>query len=132
MMKAEVYNLYGEAVSAAGNIKARRVTERYFEPGRTAWRGLGELDDSGLYLREEYRRFDAGSRDLAEDDAFPDGCRCADVITGRIDPDECPMFGGACVPGNAQGPCMVSSEGACGIRYQNAETERAPCKRIGL
>ncbi|MDR1953424.1 MAG: hydrogenase formation protein HypD [Clostridiales Family XIII bacterium] len=114
-----VRNLYGEAVSAEGNTKARRVTARYFEAGRATWRGLGELDESGLYLRDEYRRFDAGSHDLAEDVALPDGCRCADVITGRIDPDECPMFGTACAPGRPAGPCMVSSEGACGIWYSN-------------
>ncbi|MDR2156416.1 MAG: hydrogenase formation protein HypD [Clostridiales Family XIII bacterium] len=118
--RGSVRNLYGEAVSAEGNPKARRVMERYFKPGAAVWRGLGEMDASGLYLRGEYRRFDAGSRGLDEDGCLPDGCLCADVITGRIDPDACPMFGGACVPGNAQGPCMVSSEGACGIWYQNA------------
>jgi hydrogenase expression/formation protein HypD len=117
--KSLVRNLYGEAVSAGGNVKARRVTEKYFETARTTWRGLGEIDDSGLYLRGEYRRFDAGSQDLARDAALPDGCRCADVITGRIDPDECPLFGSTCAPGDAKGPCMVSAEGACGIWYGN-------------
>jgi hydrogenase expression/formation protein HypD len=114
-----VRNLYDEAVSAKGNIKAQRIIEKYFEPARAAWRGLGTMDDSGLCLRTEYARFDAGSRDLPDDDALPEECRCADVITGHIDPNECPMFGTACTPGSARGPCMVSSEGACGIWYRN-------------
>jgi hydrogenase expression/formation protein HypD len=115
-----VRNLYGEAVSASGNVRAKRIMETYFEPTSVVWRGLGMLEDSGFRLREAYLRFDAGSDDLTADDALPADCRCADVITGRIDPDECPLFGVACVPWDARGPCMVSAEGACGIRFQNA------------
>ncbi|MDR0519742.1 MAG: hydrogenase formation protein HypD [Clostridiales Family XIII bacterium] len=112
---ALVSNCYSEAVSAEGNAKAREIVDNYFERGSAVWRGLGTIADSGLYLRERYASFDAGSRALTEDASLPKGCRCADVITGRIDPKDCPMFGGACTPENAQGPCMVSSEGACGI-----------------
>ncbi|MDR1496415.1 MAG: hydrogenase formation protein HypD, partial [Clostridiales Family XIII bacterium] len=49
----------------------------------------------------------------------PEGCRCADVITGRADPPSCPAFGASCTPENARGPCMVSAEGACGVWYEH-------------
>jgi hydrogenase expression/formation protein HypD len=118
-------NLYPSAVRAEGNVRARRLVEKYFERGAAVWRGLGEIADSGFYLREAYARFDGGSRDLGADAALPAGCRCGDVITGRIDPGGCPMFGGACDPVRPLGPCMVSAEGACGIWYQNTYTPEA-------
>ncbi|MDR0356823.1 MAG: hydrogenase formation protein HypD [Clostridiales Family XIII bacterium] len=114
-----VLNLYGEAVSARGNVRAQSAMRKYFEADSVEWRGLGALDASGFYLREEYLRFDAGSRDLAPDDSMPDGCRCADVVMGRVNPVDCPLFGVSCAPGDARGPCMVSAEGACGIVYEN-------------
>jgi hydrogenase expression/formation protein HypD len=112
-------NLYPEVVSSDGNLKAQNVIQKYFEPGAAVWRGLGSIEKSGLYLRPEYECFDAGSKGLDEDAALPAGCRCGDVITGRIDPPDCPMFPEACTPDDAKGPCMVSSEGACGIWFQN-------------
>jgi hydrogenase expression/formation protein HypD len=112
-------NLYPEVVSKEGNVKAQDLIRKYFNPGAAVWRGLGSIGESGLYLRPEYERFDAGSRGLDEDAALPAGCRCGDVITGRIDPPDCPVFPEACTPDNAKGPCMVSSEGACGIWFQN-------------
>ena len=46
------------------------------------------------------------------------GCRCGDVLTGRITSEECPCFGRACTPEHPVGACMVSSEGACCITYR--------------
>jgi hydrogenase expression/formation protein HypD len=112
-------NLYPEVVSEAGNVKAQEVIGKYFKPEPAVWRGLGSIGASGLYLRPEYKTFDAGSSSLDEDAGLPEGCRCGDVITGRIDPVECPLFGETCTPLSAKGPCMVSTEGACGIWYQN-------------
>jgi hydrogenase expression/formation protein HypD len=121
--RGAVVNLYSEAVTRDGNARARAVTDNYFERGAAVWRGIGVLAGSGLYLRPEYAAFDAGGRDLTEDAAAPEGCRCADVITGCADPPECPLFGSACTPDNARGPCMTSSEGACGIWYENAQAQ---------
>ena len=112
-------NLYRNAVREHGNQRALQVTEEVFEKGSAVWRGLGSIEDSGLYLRDEYSIYDAGSRQLTEDMILPEGCRCSDVITGRIDPNECPMFGCGCDPIHPFGPCMVSAEGACGIWYRN-------------
>lgn len=119
--KAEsaVHNLYKNAVKAEGNIKAQEIISRYFEPGSAMWRGLGIIPDSGLYLKPEYEQYDAGSKGLDQDIELPEACRCGDVIIGRINPSECPVFGKACNPMNPYGPCMVSSEGACGIWYRN-------------
>jgi hydrogenase expression/formation protein HypD len=115
-----VLNCYDEAVTEQGNVRAREAVDKYFENGAAVWRGLGPIADSGLYLRPQYLGFDAGSRSLTKGAAPPAGCRCADVITGRADPPECPMFGSSCTPVNALGPCMVSSEGACGVWHENA------------
>lgn len=114
-----VHNLYKNAVRTEGNKKAQDIIDRYFEPGSAMWRGLGMIPDSGLYLRPEYEAYDAGSKGLDQDIQLPEACRCGDVIIGRINPNECPMFGKSCNPMNPYGPCMVSSEGACGIWYRN-------------
>ena len=114
-----VHKLYKNAVRTEGKKKAMSVIERNFEPGAAMWRGLGLIGDSGLYLRPEYAAFDAGSKGLDQDIELPEACRCGDVIVGRINPNECPMFGNACNPMNPYGPCMVSSEGACGIWHRN-------------
>ena len=114
-----VHNLYKNAVRTEGNKKAQEIISCYFEPGSAMWRGLGMIPDSGLYLRPEYESYDAGSKGLDQDIQLPEACRCGDVIIGRINPNECPMFGKSCNPMNPYGPCMVSSEGACGIWYRN-------------
>ena len=118
--EGRVENMYPNAVKENGNPKALQAMEDVFTAGPAMWRGLGLIDDSGLYLKDEYGAYDGGSRGLDEDMQLPEGCRCGDVITGRINPDQCPMFGsGACTPMDPFGPCMVSSEGSCGIWYRN-------------
>lgn len=113
----KVKNLYSNAVRDEGNHKALTVLETYFEPGPAMWRGLGVIEDSGLYLKDTF--YDGGSRGLDKDMELPAGCSCGDVIVGKINPDQCPMFKTKCSPMNPFGPCMVSAEGACGIWYRN-------------
>ncbi|MDD4797093.1 MAG: hydrogenase formation protein HypD [Eubacteriales bacterium] len=110
-------NLYAEVVRPAGNAKALAVIEAYFEPGEAYWRGLTQIPASGFYLKDRYKQYDAGSRGLHGGQERGD-CRCGDVLTGRLSPVQCPLFGGVCTPQNAVGPCMVSAEGACGIWYR--------------
>lgn len=112
-------NLYRNAVRDNGNAKALAAIEEVFEPGPATWRGLGEIPGSGLYLRGEYAAYDGGSRGLSSDMELPAACRCGDVIVGRIDPNQCPMFGQGCDPIHPYGPCMVSAEGSCGIWFRN-------------
>ena len=112
-------NLYRNAVKEDGNRKAVDVMNAVFEEGPAMWRGLGVIENSGLYLNDEFSGYDGGSRALYEDMELPAECRCGDVIVGRINPDQCPMFGRKCSPMDPFGPCMVSSEGSCGIWYRN-------------
>lgn len=115
--REKVKNLYTNAVHTEGNRKAQAVIEEFFEPGPAMWRGLGIIEGSGLYLKDSL--YDGGSRGLDRDMELPAECCCGDVIVGRINPDQCPMFGERCSPMHPFGPCMVSSEGACGIWYRN-------------
>ena len=115
----ETENLYRNAVKDDGNRKALDVIADVFETGPAMWRGLGIIEDSGFYLKKELGGYDGGSRELYEDLELPKECRCGDVIVGRINPDQCPMFGRKCSPMDPFGPCMVSAEGSCGIWYRN-------------
>ena len=115
----KVDNLYKNAVKDQGNQKAQSVIQQYFEQGPAMWRGLGLIPNSGLYLREEFQMYDGGSRGLDSDMELPEDCCCGSVIVGKINPNQCPMFGRECTPMKPFGPCMVSAEGACGIWYRN-------------
>lgn len=115
--QTQVKNLYTNAVRRGGNLKALDVMGRHFETGPAMWRGLGIIQDSGLYLKDAF--YDGGSRGLDADMKLPEGCRCGDVIVGKINPDQCPAFKKRCTPVSPFGPCMVSAEGACGIWYRN-------------
>jgi hydrogenase expression/formation protein HypD len=108
------------AVSAGGNAAARRLLAEVFIAADVPWRGLGVIPQSGLVLREEYAPYDATRRfDLPQmaSHELP-GCRCGDVICGRLLPTDCPLFAHRCTPRDPLGPCMVSSEGACAASYK--------------
>jgi len=108
-------NLYGEAVTASGNVHAQKLLERFFEPVDMRWRGLGVIPQSGLGLRSTYRRFDTQVRLGLQtpEDREVKGCRCGEVLAGRCTPAECELFATRCTPIQPLGPCMVSSEGTC-------------------
>lgn len=108
--QGKILNLYPSVVKEEGNLRAQEQLARYFEPDTAYWRGMGGIPGSGLYLREEFMEFDAGSRGLADD--AETSCMCGEVLTGR-DPSDCPLFGKACTPDHPRGACMVSLEGAC-------------------
>lgn len=112
-------NEYKRAVSREGNELARKILYECFEPRRDIWRGLGEIDGSGLGLKKELERYDAEKKfSLSFATAAPTACRCGQVITGQIPSTACPLFGTACTPEDPLGPCMVSSEGACAAAYK--------------
>ena len=118
--KSLVQNEYRRAVAPRGNPLARAMMDRCFLPRRDLWRGLGAIEASGLGLREELAAFDAEKRFGVEYNAAakPTACRCGEVITGRLSPAQCPLFGRRCTPEDPVGPCMVSSEGACAAAYK--------------
>ena len=49
--RAELVNLYPEAVRPRGNRVAQDLLERVFEPAEVPWRGLSRIPESGLVLR---------------------------------------------------------------------------------
>ena len=115
-----VQSAYPQGVRPGGNERAKALLSLVFEESGAAWRGLGNLPGSGLTFREPYTRFDARVRLGLEDRETPEpaGCRCGDVLAGRIAPSDCPLFGVTCTPEEPVGPCMVSSEGSCAAAYR--------------
>lgn len=110
--KKGMKNLYKNVVTYEGNQKAMEMVSKYFEPSDSSWRGMGKIKGSGMALKPEYSRFDVGSIGLDEDH-MPAGCQCANVLVGKLSPNQCPLFGKLCTPDNAHGACMVSTEGSC-------------------
>ena len=113
-------NCYPRVVSDEGSVPARKIVSEMMEPVDSEWRGLGVIAGSGLRLKDEFASFDArGKYDVPaiEGRANP-GCRCGQVLQGRIRPSECPLFGKACTPEHPVGACMVSSEGACSAFFK--------------
>lgn len=110
---------YRRGVSPGGNRQALKIMEQVFEPCPADWRGMGNIADSGLKLREEYRRFDAAlAFNIEPGPAYePEGCICGDILRGVKTPQDCRLFGKACTPQYPVGPCMVSSEGSCSAHY---------------
>jgi hydrogenase expression/formation protein HypD len=109
---------YSRAVRPEGNRKAREIMERVFEPVDVEWRGLGIIPASGLELRDEFRAYDAGAWEVEMPEPGGDtGCRCGDILCGKIKPMQCPLFARSCTPEDPVGPCMVSTEGTCASYY---------------
>lgn len=116
--KAE--NQYRRLVKPQGNMVARKLIEEVFSPVDAVWRGLGMIPDSGLKIADRYAAYDAGRRfQIPEfEEREIAGCSCGEILKGRIDPYQCPLFGRSCTPAEPIGPCMVSSEGACAAYYR--------------
>lgn len=115
-----VENAYARAVCAEGNPRAREIMNQVFAVANAHWRGLGVLPQSGLELRPEFADFDARRRFTLNVAHVrpPLGCRCGDVLKGKIEPTACPLFGKVCNPADPVGPCMVSTEGSCAAYYK--------------
>ncbi|MBT0664073.1 hydrogenase formation protein HypD [Geobacter pelophilus] len=111
---------YSRAVKPQGNPKARAILDEVFAPCDAEWRGLGMIPGSGLAIREEFASFDAErmlplTPELSRE---PTGCRCGDVLKGKITPFDCPLFEQTCTPEAPVGACMVSTEGTCAAAYK--------------
>ncbi|MFV1979221.1 MAG: hydrogenase formation protein HypD [Myxococcota bacterium] len=118
--RAEVENAYGRAVREDGNQVAMDLIGRVFAVIDRKWRGLGEIESSGLGLAAEYAEFDAdqrfsGSGKVVEE---PKECLSGLVLQGLLKPVDCPAFGTKCTPDTPLGATMVSSEGACAAYYR--------------
>ena len=116
--RAEVQNQYARVVPEHGNpVSLAAIADVYERRPTFAWRGLGEIDSSGLRIRQKYLAHDAetkfGIGYASSPDNEPEGCECAAVMTGRLKPTACQQFGTGCKPETPLGALMVSSEGAC-------------------
>ena len=117
--QGKVMNFYPSVVKEEGNIKAQDLINTYFEKKDASWRGMGIVENSGMVLKKEYMRFDAGSFDLVSDKKINPACSCDKVLMGLKKPYECPLYGKVCTPMTPQGACMVSTEGGCFTYYAN-------------
>ncbi len=116
----KVLNEYARVVRDDGNPKALEIVYSVFTKGNATWRGIGIIPESGLDLKPEYADFDAYKQFPVEVPLPKEhpGCRCGELLRGVIIPTDCPLFGKACTPEHAVGPCMVSSEGPCSAYYK--------------
>ncbi len=111
---------YRRVVKPEGNPKAQAVLAEVFTPCDTAWRGIGVIPRSGLAIREEYASFDAEKAIPVEVETPREhpGCRCGEILRGKVSPFDCPLFATVCTPESPVGACMVSSEGTCAAAYK--------------
>ncbi|MDD5786216.1 hydrogenase formation protein HypD, partial [Campylobacter lanienae] len=116
----KVYNEYARVVSQDGNLKAKELIDRYFQPCDFEWRGLGVIKDSGLRLRDEFSYLDAKKYFNVEvgESKESKACICGEILRGKAKPYDCKVFGKVCNPQNPIGSCMVSGEGACAAYYK--------------
>jgi len=111
---------YKRAVTPKGNETAQAMMNKVFEECDSEWRGIGNIPGSGLRINNSYKDFDAELRfhpDLPPVKEIK-GCRCGEVLQGKISPPKCPFFANGCTPAEPLGACMVSTEGTCAAFYK--------------
>lgn len=122
--RAQLENRYPRCVQSEGNRTALHLVHRVFDVCDQLWRGFGILPHGGYQFRDHYAGFDARRRfsmpslhagALTDSDQW-----CAAVLSGRVRPPACPLFGKSCTPDSPQGAPMVSSEGACAAYHRYA------------
>jgi Hydrogenase formation hypA family. len=113
-------NMYPRAVRREGNREALRLIDKVFRKSSAVWRGLGEIEGSGLEIRDSYSKYNAALRFEISTDDVPEarGCICSQILCGKKVPTDCIHFGRTCTPRSPLGPCMVSSEGSCAAYYR--------------
>ncbi|HEY5644260.1 MAG TPA: hydrogenase formation protein HypD [Woeseiaceae bacterium] len=124
--RRQLDNCYPDAVRPGGNPEARRQLGEVMQVIDANWRGIGVIPKSGYRLTEAFAAHDARLtfRSYADDSRkrvgeMPPGCDCAQVVLGKIYPNQCRLYGLACTPRKPIGPCMVSDEGACRIWWSS-------------
>lgn len=118
--RADIENQYTRAVTPTGNQRAQAIMQQVFERRPSfEWRGLGEIPESALAIRDEYAAFDAEKRfDMHYQYARgTKSCDCPAILRGVKKPTDCKLFATSCTPDNPLGSCMVSDEGACAAYY---------------
>ncbi|MEW5760172.1 MAG: hydrogenase formation protein HypD [Candidatus Thermoplasmatota archaeon] len=119
--KPKLDNEYARVVREGGNKKAKELIRKVFEIKTDEWRGIGNVPQSALKLRKEFKKYDAIDKygiETKTSKDFGPGCKCHLVIIGKIKPSDCSLYNKFCKPESPRGPCMVSSEGSCNIAYR--------------
>ena len=113
---------YKRVVSYEGNLKAQELINKYFKKVPFKFRGIGEVENSGYELKDEFDKYNAK---IVYKDILPThevkenkACKCPEILKGVAKPTDCKIFGNICTPTNPIGSCMVSSEGACSAYYK--------------
>lgn len=113
---------YKRLVSYEGNLKAQELINKYFKKVPFKFRGIGEVENSGYELKDEFDKYNAK---IVYKDILPThevkenkACKCPEILKGVAKPTDCKIFGNICTPTNPIGSCMVSSEGACSAYYK--------------
>jgi hydrogenase expression/formation protein HypD len=117
---------YKRGVTPEGNLQAQKIMQQVFEPCPAKWRGMGEVAQSGLKLRQKFAAYDAKvAFDIKPEPAIePKGCICGEILRGVKTPADCRLFRKVCTPENPVGPCMVSSEGSCSAYFQYGDESK--------
>ena len=113
-------NLYKRAVKYEGNKIAKNIIDEVFYTNDSYWRGIGNIKDTGLNIKEKYKNFDAQVKfnlHLPKTE-IDSKCICGKILKGIKNPDDCELFKINCTPQNPMGPCMVSNEGTCANFYK--------------
>ncbi|MDD5021206.1 MAG: hydrogenase formation protein HypD [Endomicrobiaceae bacterium] len=122
--KVKLLNCYPATVKENGNIKALKTIYDVFVEDDAKWRGLGNIDNSGLKLSKNYSRFDIlnkfAKKNMRSKKSISK-CICGKLFIGKYKPNQCPSFAKECTPLTPIGPCMVSSEGVCASYYKYGE-----------
>ncbi len=115
-------NCYPELVRPGGNRAAQAQLAEALNDTDANWRGIGVIPSSGFSLQKRFAKNDTrlqfpdfNTENRKRAGQMPPGCECASVVLGRINPNQCKIYGHACTPKTPVGPCMVSDEGACRI-----------------
>ena len=116
----EVENQYTRSVTYEGNQTSQQLIAEVFETTSRQWRGIGEIEESGLKLRDRYSQFDAEKRFDLQKHKIQESSDCISglILQGIKKPSQCQAFGKKCTPENPLGAPMVSSEGACAAYYR--------------
>lgn len=126
--QATCENQYIRSVQPQGNILAQQLIQDIFEIVPRTWRGIGEIEKSGLGLAPKYAKYDALERFKEElaamaPSSVPQICISGEIMQGYKKPHDCPAFGRECTPEHPLGAPMVSSEGACAAYYRYRHCE---------
>lgn len=116
----KIENEYKRIVKTEGNSIALEYLNSVFNIVDSSWRGIGRIPKSGLEFNSVYEDFDALKHFKINYEEYDgsSGCKCGEILKGKIKPTDCPLFKKICSPENPVGACMVSSEGTCAAYYR--------------